>query len=97
MFNIEMTDLLTLDIFTVLKVCWMTALAAAIVSIKPRDIFFFCRGRVSLVHENAQLVRDNALFLAVFVTLTAVLANLAVVGQLKFSIRNKESKVRTVN
>ena len=49
------------------------------------------------MHENAQLVSDNALFLAVFVTLTAVLANLAVVGQLKFSVRNKESKVRTVN
>lgn len=36
-----MTDLLTLDIFTVQKVCWMTALAAAIVSIKSRDIVSF--------------------------------------------------------
>ena len=33
--NIEMTNLLSLNIFTVLKVCWMTALAAAIVLIKP--------------------------------------------------------------
>ena len=30
-----MTNLLSLNIFTVLKVCWMTALAAAIVLIKP--------------------------------------------------------------
>ena len=43
MFNIEMTDPLTLDIFTVLKVCWMAALAAAIVSIKPQDIVSFAR------------------------------------------------------
>ena len=49
------------------------------------------------MHENAQLVRDNALFLAVFVTLTALFANLAGVGQLEFLVRNKESKVRTVN
>lgn len=48
---------------------------------------------LSLVHENAHLVRDSA----VFVMLTAVLANLAVVSQLKFSVRNEESKVRTVN
>lgn len=43
MFNIEMTDLLTMDIFTVLKVSWMTALVAAIVSIKPQDIVSFAR------------------------------------------------------
>ena len=43
MFNIEMTNPLTLDIFTVLKVCWMTALAAVIVSIKPQDIVSFAK------------------------------------------------------
>ena len=41
MFNIEMTDPLSLDIFTALKVCWITALAAVIVSIKPQDIVSF--------------------------------------------------------
>ena len=33
-----MPNLFTLNIFTVLKVCWMTAVAAVIVSIKPQVI-----------------------------------------------------------
>ena len=49
---------------------------------------------LSLVHEDAHRVCDNALFMAVFVTLTVLLANLAVVDQLKFSVRNEESKTR---
>lgn len=69
-----------------LKVCWMTALAATIVSIKPQVIVSFVMEAVSLMHENAHLVRDNVLFIAVF--LTIVLANLAV---------GEQSKFRTIN
>lgn len=34
-YNIVMANLLALNIFTVLRVCWMTAVVARIVSIKP--------------------------------------------------------------
>ena len=37
-YNIGMANLFTLNIFTVLKVCWMTAVAAVIVSFKPQVI-----------------------------------------------------------
>ena len=37
-YNIGMANLFTLNIFTVLKVCWMAVVAAVIVSIKPQVI-----------------------------------------------------------
>ena len=56
MSNIGMANLLNLSIFTVIKVCWMTALAAVIVSSEPQVIVSFVMEALSLVHENAHLV-----------------------------------------
>ena len=97
MSNIKMTNILTLNIFTVLKVCWMTVLAATIVTIKPQVVVSFVLKEVAIVHENAHLMRNYALLVALFLTLIVVLANLAVGGQMKLSVRNEQSKVRNVN
>ena len=46
--NTEMTNILTPNIFTVLKVCWMIALGAAIISIKPQVAVSFAVKPLSL-------------------------------------------------
>ena len=43
-----MTNILTPNIFTVLKVCWMIALGAAIISIKPQVAVSFAVKPLSL-------------------------------------------------
>lgn len=96
--NIGIANFLTLNIFTVLKVCWMTALPAVIVSIKLQVTVSFIVKAVSLVHECAHLVHINyTLLVAVFATLTTVLVKLAVSGPMKLSVCNEQSKVQTVN
>lgn len=96
-YNIGMANLFTLNIFTVLKVCWMTALAAVIVSIKLQVTVSFIVKAVNLVHERAHLLRNYTLLVAIFVTLTTVLVKLAVSSPMKLSVCNEQSKVQTVN
>jgi len=95
--NIGMANFLTLNIFTVLKVGWMTALAAVIVLIKLQVTVSFIVKAVSLVHECGHPVRNYTLLVAIFVTLTTVLMKLAVSGPMKLSVCNEQSKVQTVN
>ena len=95
--NVGMANFLTLNIFTVLKVCWMTALAAVIVSIKLQVTVSFIVKAINLVHERAHLLRNYTLLVAIFVTLTTVLVKLAVSSPMKLSVCNEQSKVQTVN
>ena len=95
--NVGMANFLTLNIFTVLKVCWMTALAAVIVSIKLQVTVSFIVKAVNLVHERAHLLRNYTLLVAIFVTLTTVLVKLAVSSPMKLSVCNEQSEVQTVN